>query len=1331
MSRRQRDEFGVLMRLLTVTGSCLGTNVLRRVFPQELSGVDKSTRAPWRELWGDFEEKALRESATLDDTALFCRGVLEQVLRWDSECILAGDQIPSDLVHEVPEHHEVLRPTWVLGDASDSAEGFEERAPWERILVTLLPPDVDPEEIQRKGRWKESPVGKMAALLRGTGHRAGIVTNGTNWVLVSAPPGGPDGTATWPAELMISEILLLRAFISLLSMDRTLGSPEGERLSDVLASSVDEQKDVTEKLGLQMRRSVELFVQELDRADRDRLSTTGSDGSLLKAVPPALIYESAVTFLMRIVFLLCAEERKLLPIDQSAYSENYAASTLRESLEQVSDRLGPDVLELRTGAYQRLLALFRLIHGGSDHPDLPMVAHGGGVFDPDRYPFLEGRPQGTSWRNTPADPPAIDDRTILKILDALQLARERGEDQVYEVSFEALDVEQLGHVYECLLDHTAHRAPEPILSLQGAQGDEPEIALSDLETWMEKGKATLKKEIRQRNGPTPKKVEALLVKEPTPEYGARVRQRLGTDADQWERVLPYTGLLRDVDGDPVIYPTGGLYVTSGTDRRNTGTNYTPRTLTEPIVKTTLEMLVYRGPTEGKPREEWQLKSAQEILDLKVCDPACGSGAFLAEACRYLGKRLVEAWSIAEESDAANTNSSKKTPTLTTDGISSTGAPDEHLLPESDNERELLARRLIAGRCLYGVDKNPIATEMAKLSLWLLTMDQGRPFSFVDHAIRSGDSLVGLTKDQIEAVTWEEVPLTRQAWLSEQLDTSRQRRGDLIALGDHHVSEKQRLYEEARESSDEARLVGDYLIASFFNGTNAAERRRQLALNQEVIDHWRLGSIDDQELQEAVNEFRGGETANFAFHWEIEFPEVFSAQTNGFDAVIGNPPFLAGIKKGGVRTAAQKDMFAIMYKPFASGTYDLCLMFWARALLHLLNTSGRYGMLSPTVLLSNMDSWKSWMHENCRPDYIGMYPIDAFSGVKIRTSAICGSLKVCDECIVVNNESQTPAGCSSRVLKWADGHTNWYEAVQALAGGIQTNQLGDTAILGEVTIVSAGCTTADAYELKKEVIDSSEGKGKKLVTTGAIDRYLLKWGDMRIRYLKNDYTHPRWPIIPIDGGLVRALAKQSRKKILVGGLTAVVEAWLDEHGESAGVVQTWVIKPIGEAIPTGSVWWNVLLGILNSATFSRIYVDRHGAEAMNGKQITIKKKSITQMIVPRFLNDPQSSLFCSDHGTDFIDEWSNVNNVEALARSLSTTVESLQSKTLPSDEVCNFDKLAHYLAGALYGRSEEGCESDYYWWCERCSEPPSEMNRSDLAKLLVGFSGSSSMDTGEK
>ena len=189
-----------------------------------------------------------------------------------------------------------------------------------------------------------------------------------------------------------------------------------------------------------------------------------------------------------------------------------------------------------------------------------------------------------------------------------------------------------------------------------------------------------------------------------------------------------------------------MFVTGGTDRRSSGTHYTPPSLTEPIVRYTLEPLVFDGPAEGKPEAEWKLRSAKELLDLKICDMACGSGAFLVQACRYLSALLVKAWKEGEGKYPEGTR-------ITPYGEPSKAVLSEQPIPTDLNERLVYARRIVAQRCLYGVDRNHLAAEMAKLSLWLLTLAKDKPFTFLNHAIRTGDSLVGIRDlQQLENLT---------------------------------------------------------------------------------------------------------------------------------------------------------------------------------------------------------------------------------------------------------------------------------------------------------------------------------------------------------------------------------------------------------------------------------------------------------------------------------------------------------------------------------------------------------------------------------------------------
>src|SRR5207249_9822593 len=177
-----------------------------------------------------------------------------------------------------------------------------------------------------------------------------------------------------------------------------------------------------------------------------------------------------------------------------------------------------------------------------------------------------------------------------------------------------------------------------------------EVALSELERLRAKGEADLLKFLADKDvtGRSENALKKALASPAEGDAAKKLRAACG-DEGLFNRVRPFSGLVRNDTFDrPVVIRKGSVFVTAGPDRRSTGTHYTPRSLTEPIVQYTLEPLVYVGPAEGTPKEEWTLQPAKELLDLKVCDMACGSGAFLVQACRYLSERLMEAWEDAEK-----------------------------------------------------------------------------------------------------------------------------------------------------------------------------------------------------------------------------------------------------------------------------------------------------------------------------------------------------------------------------------------------------------------------------------------------------------------------------------------------------------------------------------------------------------------------------------------------------------------------------------------------------------------------------------------------------------
>ena len=269
-----------------------------------------------------------------------------------------------------------------------------------------------------------------------------------------------------------------------------------------------------------------------------------------------------------------------------------------------------------------------------------------------------------------------------------------------------MDVEQVGYVYEGLLERTVRRTAEVTLELDGTKNAKsPWVKLAELESARLDGTDRLAELLQERSGSSASRVRNELAKPVDGMFADRLLAACSGNAGLRDRIKPYANLVRvDYRGYPLVYPAGAFIVTTGSDRRETGTHYTPKSLTEAIVTETLTPIAFVGPAEGISREHWRLKSSVELLDLKICDPAMGSGAFLVQACRWLADRLVEAWTQAEATGK----------TVGVDGEIMDTPNTKESMPRDSDTRTVIARRLIAERCLYGVDLNSLAVELAKL-----------------------------------------------------------------------------------------------------------------------------------------------------------------------------------------------------------------------------------------------------------------------------------------------------------------------------------------------------------------------------------------------------------------------------------------------------------------------------------------------------------------------------------------------------------------------------------------------------------------------------------------
>jgi len=368
MSARHHAEW---LSLVEASGPFLSLQVLLEAFPQGLDGHDSEQFQLLSQVYQEWLDNQQTEAKQAIHQA-WVQWVLENVLAFPKEVLRSGQDIPTGLSVTVAEYQELLRPDWVVVNPQHHAGAGKAR-----LLVQMVPPEQDLEKPLQGSRWKASPAIRMMELLHSCDVRLGLVTNGEHWLLVNAPRGETTGYISWYSHLWLEEKLTLRAFHSLLGVQRFFAVDDQDTIESLLARSKDAQQEVTDQLGFQVRTAVEVLVQALDRIDQDYNRT------LLADVSDRQLYESALFVMMRLVFLLAAEEKGLLLLGDDLYDQNYAVSTLREQLRETADAYGEEVLERQYDAWCRLLATFRAVYGGVEHEALQLPAYGGNLFDPD------------------------------------------------------------------------------------------------------------------------------------------------------------------------------------------------------------------------------------------------------------------------------------------------------------------------------------------------------------------------------------------------------------------------------------------------------------------------------------------------------------------------------------------------------------------------------------------------------------------------------------------------------------------------------------------------------------------------------------------------------------------------------------------------------------------------------------------------------------------------------------------------------------------------------------------------------------------------------------
>lgn len=539
------------------------------------------------------------------------------------------------------------------------------------------------------------------------------------------------------------------------------------------------------------------------------------------------VHEASLIFLYRILFVLNAESRGLLPIDDKAYRQAFGLIGLKEMLED--DPEDNHLFQENTIAWDnRLSRLFEGIDEGYELDEERIPAYNGGLFDEEEQPFLaENKLQGNY---------------LQRILELLaQSENEEGEKVL--VDYQDLNIRHLGSVYEGLLEHKLEYAPQKLVLENGEWKPEEEASISFIQ------------------------------------------------ANEGERV-----------------DEGEVFITNESgERKATGSYYTPEYIVEYIVEKTI------GPkVDEKVAEVDEKEILEEVLDLNICDPAMGSGHFLTEATSYIARRIMEEGNLEDK--------------------------------EIDEDNEFVwVKRQVVQNCIYGVDINPLATELAKLSLWIETMAEGKPLSFLDHHLKIGNSLIGSEFDEIFShPTEEQKKIDNERFkfgspedLKEQFQDKYREIEGLPEETKEQVNKKEEKYEEFRDSTlyNQIRQLANIHTRQFF------EEEADSSDYESFLVNIGAESTAVESLDWHQNAQEDSQKRNY-FHWEIEFPKVFFNGSGGFDAIVGNPPYF---NLESIDDEGYKDYLEEKYSDIHSGKADILFFFFAKA-IETTNDEGKIGYI---------------------------------------------------------------------------------------------------------------------------------------------------------------------------------------------------------------------------------------------------------------------------------------------------------------------------------------------------------------------------------------------------
>ena len=872
-------------------------------------------------------------SAFLPDFEAFARAVLGWNFSPRGYAGGSGAPMPEDLSLHLPDYGETLRPHFAVRERDPDDGG----PAWQLLVQTLDAGQGFDRVAAGAGRLEASPHSRLERLLRTTRVPAGLLFNGRALRLVSAPHGESSGWMDFNVAdmLLVAGRPICTALRLLLNERRLLALPREQRLAALLADSRKYQNEVSEKLAVQVLHALYELLRGFQAAH------DASRGELLNEQlreDRNDVYRGLLTVVLRLVFLLYAEERGLLS-DNRTFERHYSLAGLYERL-RADAALHPDTMNQRYGAWAGLLTLFRMVHNGAEAARLRLPPRHGVLFDPDRYKFLEGRPLvGAAQNHERVQAPRVSDGTIFRALEKLLvLDSER-------LSYRALDVEQIGSVYETMMGFQLERAEGRSAAIKAAKKHGAPAAVN-LEELLEQAPGSRARWLRERSD-----------RNLTAKAAKAVR-----DAATLDELHAALDNVIDRDATPDLVRRDDLILQPSEERRRSGSHYTPRSLTGPIVSETLEPILDRLREAAGP-----VPRPEQILDLKICDPAMGSGAFLVEACRQLGDALVESWRYHD------------------------ATPD--IPPDSDET--VHARRLVARNSLYGGrpqsrrrrpgEALPVAGDTRQGP----PADVPRPCLPPRRLARRPDPGTdpGLPLEgRPESASQAGIETT---WIREQVEKALRLRREIQGAGEETPDwELRDRLDEADSELARVKTHGDLAVAAFFEGKKPKEReelRREFAQalqspagDEAAADHAvrRPSGPHSAQVQASATSTAPGADAEATlsgppgahvyagwlynlrkanpplapFHWQTEFPEVFLPEERknpGFDALVGNPPFLGGKRISTTLGAGYRDWLANTHSGSSSNA-DLVAHFLRRA-FHMLCERGALGLIATNTI----------------------------------------------------------------------------------------------------------------------------------------------------------------------------------------------------------------------------------------------------------------------------------------------------------------------------------------------------------------------------------------------